>query len=92
VRDVSQSFAKPIGRVWRQLKQAPEPLIKLVVPVAIEKGGGRVMIDGARYGFRFAENRAYIEVPYDHARQLLAHEHWRADNGALAGDIGVRGA
>ena len=67
---------------------APEPLIRLIVPRPIENGGGHGVPVGDRlYGLRFAEGRAYIEAPRADAIQLLQQECWRVENPDVARDL-----
>lgn len=67
----------------------PEPMFRLWMPKPVENGGGRagILVDGVRHGPRFEGDRAYIEVPRDHAVQLLDSEMWAADNLDLAKDL-----
>lgn len=67
----------------------PEPLFKLIMPKPVESGGGRlgIVVDGVRHGPRFEGDRAYIEVPRDHAVHLLGSPIWAADNPTLAKEL-----
>lgn len=56
----------------------PPKWIKLQVPAGIEDSF--IEIGDARHIFRHAENRAYVELPPDHARILLRRESWRSEN------------
>lgn len=59
----------------------PDQLVRLTVPIAIETSGGNsVVARGDRFHWRFAEGRAYLDLPREHAREILRHPVWRADN------------
>lgn len=67
----------------------PEPLFRVWMPKPVENGGGRagIIVDGVRHGPRYEGDRAYVEIPRDHAVRLLSSELWAADNPILAKEL-----
>lgn len=69
-------------------REAPEPLFRLTVPVAIETGGGNgVEVFGDRFTYRFDSGRAVLQLPRKHAAHLLTYEGWRNENQGLATEL-----
>jgi hypothetical protein len=84
IRASGPNFGYEIGP-----SKPPEPLIKLIMPKAVESGGGRagILMDGVRHGPRWENGYAYIEVSRDHAVRLLGHKLWAADNPIVAKEL-----